>query len=562
MEKILGFFLLLGGIGLFLFGINFMSKGLENLAGSKLRVFLEKMTSTGFWAVIAGTVTTVLIQSSGATSVMAISFVNANLMNLSQALYVMLGANIGTTVTAQIIAFKIESIAPLILFIGAVMYLFMKDDLMRRIGGVVLGFGLLFVGIYLMGDAVNSLGLEAMIKEFLDTFSNPVFCLLFGIVITAVIQSSSASIGILQVLAMQSAAQIELAAVFYIILGMNIGACSPVILSSMGGNRSCRKSAISCLIAKALGAVIFIVIFLLFRQMIGFIESLSPGDVSRQIANLHLIFNLVSTVFLFPFVPAITSMLNRLIPDDPEAEKTAQKLLYINSETMIAPIAVSILQVKMEIMRMADLASMNLHNATEAFINRDEHRRESVLESEKTVDYLFHELTGVLVSLHNRNLDGKEYEQIGMMFRVVSDIERISDHAENIVEYMSYFPSSKSDALPFSAEAFSELKQIIEGTLATLDLAIQIYNDNAFDLLDKVSELEEQVDVMQDQFIQNHIDRLKVKQCDPRFGVIFTDMVTDLERCSDHAINIAFAIKGEKTSMKINYAYGLTRTNS
>ncbi|MBQ9374953.1 MAG: Na/Pi cotransporter family protein, partial [Ruminococcus sp.] len=355
-----GIFLLLGGIALFLYGINFMSASLKEAAGDKLRSVLSKMTGNGAVSVLVGTGTTALIQSSGATSVMAIGFVNAGMLSVSQSLYIMLGANIGTTITAQIIAFKVETIAPLILFVGMILYNYIKSRIVNRIGGVILGFGMLFVGIYLIKLSTDMLHLDKIMCDFLNNFTNPLLSVLFGVVFTSVIQSSSASIGILQVLMSSSAvaAGMGLKEVIYIIIGMNIGAIAPVILASFSGNKTCRQAAVAGVLAKVFGSAFFIVLYLCLPIMYNWIVDLTPNDVSRQIANMHLLFNIVSTICVFPCVNAITRLVEKLIPQDTADEFSSEKLLYLNPDVMSNP-PVAVVQAKQELIRMATLTYNN-----------------------------------------------------------------------------------------------------------------------------------------------------------------------------------------------------------
>lgn len=556
MEYLSGFFLLLGGIGLFLYGISFMTQSLEKAAGDNLRTILEKMTSKGIFALLVGTAVTVLIQSSGATSVMVVGFVNAGLMNLAQSLYIMLGANIGTTITGQIIAFKITAIAPLILFIGMVLYMFVKKPILQKIGGVILGFGMLFVGIYIMGMAVDALALESVVSAFLNTFSNPLLSLLFGFVITAIIQSSSASIGILQVIFAASAIPAEqLNTVFYIILGMNIGACSPVVIASLGSNTNCKQSALANFMSKVISAVLFMVFVMMVPRFSQFIVNLSPNSVARQIANFHTLFNIISSAVLFPFVGIISKLVAKIIPDDESDENEPKKLLYINSDTMLTP-SIAVTQVKREVIRMAEMTYKNIKLALKSFFNGDVSITEKVFETEKTINFLNHEITAFLIQLYGKNITPKELENVAMMFHVVADIERIGDHAENIAEYAI---ESKNMNVDFNEVALKELKEISEKSIEVFKKAIDVYNNEMFDELPVVSGMEEHVDDLQKKCIEDHIERLKKGHCSPRSGVIFTDMVSDMERCADHAINIAYSINGEKSSVQVKKSYILVR---
>ena len=556
---ITGTFLLLGGVALFLYGINFMSHSLEEAAGDNLRGVLQRMTKNGVMAVGVGALVTALIQSSGATSVMVLGFVTADMMNLSQALFTMLGANIGTTVTAQIIAFKIVDIAPLILFVGMLMYMFIHQKIVKKIGGVVLGFGLLFVGIYLMNEAVDRLNLSTLVSGYLQEFNHPLLSMTFGLLITSIIQSSSASIGILQVLVASGVTGgLGLGSLMYMILGMNIGAVAPVVIASFAGNKRSKSVAFAAFVAKVLGTLIFLIIYWLIPNgLIGFLERLSPNDISRQIANLHLMFNLVASLLLCPLVGVIVKITDKLFPIPPQDETVSQKLIYISPDSLLSP-SIAITQTKREIMRMAHLTSDNLHAATDAFFDPKGKDMATVFETEKIINYLNHTISAFLVKLHGERLPEKDLQKVGMMFHVISDIERIGDHAENIAEYVEIL-QEKGNLI--SDIGCAELKTMSDHSVAVFDLALKVYDEERFDLLQTVSDMEEEVDDLQDQLTENHIKRLKSDSCNPRGGVMFTDMVTDLERCSDHAINIAFAIKGEKTSVEVKKTY-ITRLDT
>lgn len=544
MNILYGIFLLLGGIAMFLFGIKYMSDSLELALGGRLRRFLRMMTGTGLKAVGTGAGITALIQSSGATSILAVGFVDAGLMDLRQALYTMLGANIGTCVTAQIIAFNIQDIAPLILFLGFILTM-TKDRYANHIGAVVIGFGLLFMGIRTMGQAVTGLELDEIIAAFLDRFSSPVVSLLFGIVFTAIIQSSSASIGILQVLAISSAAAgITLDSVLYMVLGMNIGACAPIIIASLTGGRNSHCAAFSDVIAKVAGVLIFSLLINIFPAIVSGLKSISPLDISRQIANLHLLFNLVAFVAVYPLVPPICRLLQHLFPEPSEDDPTEQRMRYISNETLTLRPGVAATLAKREVIRMGNIAYDNLALAIDSTLKGDNSNLDRIMAVEKTLNFLSHEIIGFLVRLNARPLGKQESQNVGMMFHVVSDIERIGDHAENIAEYVGVM---ERDGSFFSESGLVELQEMSSTVLAAVALALEVYDKDDFDRLEDVNQLEERVDELQAILGENHLGRLKAGYCNSRSGVIFTDMISDLERCADHAMNIALAIKGEPT---------------
>ena len=547
MEQAYNVFLLLGGIGLFLFGINYMGKGLEQAAGDNLRVWLERLTTSPLKAVLVGALATAAIQSSGATMVMAVGFVNAQMMTLSQALYIMLGASIGTTITAQIIALDIDPWAPLILFIGILLTQFIKNRTAKKAGAIVLGFGILFVGINLMGDAVKAMELGGLVASFLHNVHNPVLSLLFGAVFTLVIQSSSASVGILQVIVASSlGASMGLEEVVYMIMGMNVGAVAPLVLSALSGNRLSKRAAASQTAIKLLSAISFSILMLLFPAILSFVKNLSPNDVSRQVANFHTIYNSVSAVLMFPLIKPVAKLAEKLMPDSPEDEFYSRKLLYCSNDVSKSP-AIMITQAHKEIMRFADICRANLHTALESFFDRDEDKAEAVIEREKTINFLNHEINSYLVSLYGKGLHESDVSRVSTMLSVASDLERIGDLAENIAEYTQIAASNKAK---FSPAALDDLGEMAEKVEYMVDLSMKCYDKEDRELLAEARAVEEQVDAMQEEKTENHIERLKAEICDPRGGVVYTDMVSDLERISDHATNIAEGILGINASIE------------
>ena len=547
MEQAYNVFLLLGGIGLFLFGISYMGKGLEQAAGDNLRVWLEKLTTSPLKAVLVGALATAAIQSSGATMVMAVGFVNAQMMTLSQALYIMLGASIGTTITAQIIALDIDPWAPLILFIGILLTQFIKNRTAKKAGAIILGFGILFVGINLMGDAVKAMELGGLVASFLHNVHNPVLSLLFGALFTLVIQSSSASVGILQVIVASSlGASMGLEEVVYMIMGMNVGAVAPLVLSALSGNRLSKRAATSQTAIKLLSAISFSILMLIFPAIIAFVKNLSPNDVSRQVANFHTIYNSVSAVLMFPLIKPVAKLAEKLMPDSAEDEFYSRKLLYCSNDVSKSP-AIMITQAHKEIMRFADICRANLHTALESFFDRDEDKAEAVIEREKTINFLNHEINSYLVSLYGKGLHESDVSRVSTMLSVASDLERIGDLAENIAEYTQIAASNKAK---FSPAALDDLGEMAEKVEYMVDLSMKCYDKEDRELLAEARAVEEQVDAMQEEKTENHIERLKAEICDPRGGVVYTDMVSDLERISDHATNIAEGILGINASIE------------
>ena len=547
MEQAYNVFLLLGGIGLFLFGISYMGKGLAQAAGDNLRVWLEKLTTSPLRAVLVGALATAAIQSSGATMVMAVGFVNAQMMTLSQALYVMLGASIGTTITAQIIALDIDPWAPLILFIGILLTQFIKNRKAKKAGAIVLGFGILFVGINLMGDAVKAMELGGLVGSFLHNVHNPILAILFGCLFTLVIQSSSAAVGILQVLVASSlGTSLNLEEVVFMIMGMNIGAVAPLVISSLSGNRLSKRAAASQTAIKVLSAVLFSILMLIFPLIISFVKNLSPNDVSRQVANFHTIYNTLCAVLMFPLIKPVANMAEKLMPDSAEDEFYSRKLLYCTNDVSKSP-AIMITQAHKEIVRFADICRANLHTALESFFERNEDKAETVIEREKTINFIHHEINSYLVSLYGKGLHEDDVSRVSTMLSVASDLERIGDLAENIAEYTQ---TAASNRAKFSDGGLQDLGEMAERVEYMVDLSMKAYDKEDRALLEEARVVEESVDDMQETKTENHIERLKANICDPRGGVIYTDMVSDLERIADHAMNIAEGILGITASIE------------
>jgi phosphate:Na+ symporter len=542
MEYAYNIFLLLGGIGMFLFGINFMSLNLELAAGDNLRLFLEKFTKKPLSALLIGAGTTAAIQSSGATMVMTANFVNAKMMDLTKALYVMLGASIGTTITAQIIAFDIDSWAPLILFIGAVLYLFFKDRLIRRIGGIVLGFGILFEGINLMGMAITALELGSIVKAFLANFSNPVLAILFGFVFTFIIQSSSAAIGILQVVAMAQPGAFTLGDLVFLILGMNLGALAPLLIFSFKGGADTSRVTFSQTCAKTLSVVIFAVVTALIPQIPNAVQYIAGDSLARGIADFHLLYNIVAAFIIFPLIPSVAKLGYKVFPRDPNADKTSRKLLYLTTEAIDTKNHIIVLSMaRREIIRFAELCTDNLKLAIRSFFERNESLSEQVSEMEKTINVLCHEINVALVKIYGSKMPERELARVAAMFNVVSDYERIADHAENISEYTVTIKDTRAN---LSESAFDDLHRMTERVLKIIDVAEQAYTTEDHTYLGMAREIEDSVDALQEELIDNHIARMGEGTCDPRGGVIYTDLVSDLERIADHAMNISESILG------------------
>ncbi|MCU6763149.1 Na/Pi-cotransporter II-related protein [uncultured Roseburia sp.] len=532
-------FSLLGGVGLFLLGMSIMSTGLRNACGDNLQIILEHATKNKVIAVLVGLGMTMLIQSSSATDVMVIGFVNSAMMNLSQAIGVIMGANIGTTVTAQITAFNLSAITPLLLFAGAVMYLFVKRSIIRHIGSVIMGFGMLFQGISLMKLAIAPLSESEGFIDFLSTLNNPALALVFGVAFTALLQSSSSSTVIFQAFAIQGLLSYDVAV--YLVIGAAIGSVTPNLLAALTANRNGKRAAILNLLFNLIRAGILVALINIFPMLLTFIQNLSPGDVGRQIANTHTIFAIIAVLIELPFANKIVKLSQKIIPVKPEETQKSKdrSLQYMTQITKLTPV-VALNQAQLEITRMGKLAAENLQLALNEFFNNSTAKMLDIKEREETVDILNRCISDEMAELRSMELTSENIKKVSMMTIAQTDIERLSDHAENIIEYVDKLRSKKACISP---EALEELKDMAQNTMKAVHLSLDIFSSENYDLLSEIEEIESVVDRQEKTFIDNHIERLMRSDCTPISGIIFSDLVTDLERCSDHAINIAYSLK-------------------
>ena len=532
-------FSLLGGIGLFLFGMTIMSSGLKNACGNNLQNILEKATTNRAVAIFVGIAVTILIQSSSATDVMVIGFVNAGLMSLMQAVGVIMGANIGTTVTAQITAFNMTTFAPLILFVGAIMYLFIKKSLVKHIGEIIMGFGMLFTGIGIMKAAIVPLSQTAGFKTLMSGLDNPALALLFGIAFTALLQSSSSSTVIFQTFAVQGLLGYRTAV--YLVIGAAIGSVTPNLLASLTTNRNGKRAALINLTFNIIRAAVLITLISLVPGILDMIQSISPDNIGRQIANTHTIFAIIAVLIEAPFASKIIKLTEKILPVLPEElEQIEDRKLQFMINTKNVPVKIAMNQAQREIVRMGRISVKNLRRSLECFFDYNPEKAARVREKEESVNILNHTIADEMAELRSREMDPTDVRRVSMMSIAVTDIERLSDHAENIVEYTEDMLKAKSS---MTEDALDELRHMTEVTLEAVELSIDIFETEDYSRLDRIEELESEVDDMQTELVNNHVKRLLANNCEPLAGVVFTDIVTDLERCSDHAINIAYALK-------------------
>ena len=532
-------FTLLGGVGLFLYGMSIMSTGLRNACGEKLKTVLEHSTKNKCLSVLVGILVTMVIQSSSATDVMVIGFVNSGMMNLSQAIGVILGANIGTTITAQITAFNISAYAPLILFIGAILYLFVDKPIIKHAGAVIMGFGMLFEGVALMKMAIAPLASTPAFIALISGLHNPLVTVLFGVAFTALLQSSSSATVIFQAFAMEGIINYHTAV--YLCIGAAIGSVTPNILASLTTNRNGKRTALLNLTFNILRAAYLMTLLAVFPGIFDLIQSLSPDNIGRQIANTHTIFAIVAVVSLLPVSEYIVKLTQKILPVRPEETRVIEqrKLVYMNNIGDVSS-AKALALAQKEITRMGEIALGNLRMAILSFFDQSAERDVLVEETEETIDYLEHAILSKMVELRTLDINPADLEKISRMTLAVSDIERLSDHADNILEYAVQIRTGKAI---ISAEASKELHSMCETTLKSVELCLEIFEKQEYTRLAEAEKLEDQVDKAKEQLIHNHVKRFMDSACEPRGGVLFCDMVNDLERCSDHAINIATALR-------------------
>ena len=525
---------LLGGLGLFIYGMKIMGDGLENAAGDGLKSILEKVTKNPIIAVIVGAIVTAVIQSSSATTVMVVGFVNAGLMNLAQAAGIIMGANIGTTITAQLVAFKLDQIAPLFVFCGALMVMFSKKKKGKDIGNIILGFGILFVGMGQMSSAMKPLTQLPIFNEIIGTVGGYWYLgIIAGAIITAVLQSSSATTGILVALA--TAGAIDIKAALPIVFGCNIGTCITAMLASIGTTKTARKAAILHLIFNLGGTIIFIPVLL--SGILGdAVSVISPGDVSRQIANAHTVFNVVNTAIMLPLTGLLIKTVNMIIPGDDDDEKLGPK--YIDDRLLETPV-IAAGQVAKETLRMANKAKKGLDLSIEAFESNDEKLIQKVYENEIVINSLNEAITNYLVKLSKCELSDKEQSIVAATFHVINDIERIGDHAENIADLTLQKINKK---LEYSEDAIKQVKNMYKKTSESLEVAINSYANKDIDKAKEVNAIEMEVDKMQKKYRDLHIKRLYDGTCNAYAGAIFLDLLSNLERISDHSMNIAESV--------------------
>lgn len=532
---------LFGGLALFLYGMQMMSTGLEAAAGNRMKSILEKLTSNRIKGVLVGAAITAVIQSSSATTVMVVGFVNSGLMTLKQAVWVIMGANIGTTITGQLIALDIGAIAPLFAIAGVAAIMFVKNEKVHHISSIFAGLGILFMGMDMMGAAMSPLKDSEAFISLMTKFDNPLIGILVGALFTAVIQSSSASVGILQALA--STGMIPLSSAVFVLFGQNIGTCITAVLASIGMKVNAKRTTVIHLLFNIIGTVLFTVICLV-TPYVQWIEALTPGDAVAQIANAHTVFNIVTTILLLPFGTYMADLAVRILPDSKKAEDEDLRLKYIRSfesSYAIGHSAVAVSQVRDEVNRMRDMVGKNINDAFDYLINYDEKLRKKVAEREEYIDFLNKGISEYIVSLMASEMNMSDSRKINGYYAIISNMERIGDHAINLAEYGD---DMKKWEIEFSDTVKEELSEMKQQCLAALDNLKDVSSENVERILSQAVMIEQKTDDMRDKYFKKQMQRLKKGKCKPQSGIVFSEILTDFERMGDHALNIAQLYRG------------------
>ena len=530
---------LLGGLALFLYGMQMMSAGLEAAAGNRMKRILEKLTVNRFLGVLVGAGITAAIQSSSATTVMVVGFVNSGMMTLRQAVWIIMGANIGTTVTGLLIALDVGALAPLLAFVGVALVVFLKKPILHHWGQIIAGLGVLFLGMGMMSDAMAPLRESEFFINLMTQMSNPLLGILVGMVFTAIIQSSSASVGILQTLA--SSGLIGLHSAAFILFGQNIGTCITAVLASIGTSRNAKRTTIIHLLFNVIGTVIFTTICIL-TPLTDLFESLLPTSPAGQIAALHTTFNITTTLLLLPFGTQLAKIAERILPDRASDNVNQRRLLYIkpvdhtHEQHRIGTSAIAINGISRELNRMAEIVENNVRESFLTVLDGTPKRLPAVEDTEETIDFLNKEISSYISSVIVYETNEADSARISAFFKISGNLERIGDHAMNISEYTKLMEQKKID---FSEDTKAEIRQMQTVSLEAMQLIYPLESITAA-RLEKIAQLEQKIDDMTDAMRQNQLQRMHAGADES--AVIYSELLTDFERIGDHILNIGEAM--------------------
>ena len=537
--KITDFFSLLGGLALFLYGMQMMSNGLEAAAGNKMKQILEKLTANRFLGVLVGAGITAVIQSSSATTVMVVGFVNSGMMTLKQAVWIIMGANIGTTITGQLIALDVGELAPLFAFAGVALIVFVKKQKVHHYGLIVAGLGILFIGMEMMSGAMMPLRESEAFVSLMTKFSNPVLGILAGAVFTAVIQSSSASVGILQALA--GSGLIGLSNAVYVLFGQNIGTCITAILAAIGTSRNAKRTTVIHLMFNLIGTVLFTVVCIA-TPLTALVESITPDSVASQIANMHTLFNIVTTLLLLPFGNYLAKAAVRILPEKQDEQADVMHMEFIHPmetkrDTQIGLSAIAVTSIKREIHRMIDMAKENVEASFQGVKAGTTENLETVKEREEYIDFLNKEISKYISKVLVNESNPRDSQYISALFKVCGNVERIGDHAMNICGYTKLI---EKQGIVFSQEVRVEIDEMQKVCIKALDFLNEIHHnqeDNNQDVK-AIEKIEQQIDDMTDDYRQKQLVRMQKGTCSEEGCIIYSEMLTDFERIGDHILNI------------------------
>lgn len=542
IENILS---LIGGLALFLYGMHQMGYGLEMAAGDRMQAILEKLTSNRFIGILVGAGITALIQSSSATTVMVIGFVNSGLMKLDKAVWVIMGANIGTTITGQLIALDISAIAPIFAIVGTIMIAFMKNKRVNSIGEIIGGLGILFIGMGMMSSAMTPLQNEPQFINMMATFSNPLLGILAGAVFTAVIQSSSASIGILQ--SMAAAGIIPLQSAVFVLFGQNIGTCITSLLASLSANRNAKRATLVHFLFNVIGTVIFVSLCMIL-PFTDWVAQFTGSNIMAQIANVHTIFNITTTILLLPFGKWLADVTYKIIPlKDDEREDIME--LTLLSDQRFGSALVAMTSLKKELIQMLVLTKKSLKLTYDVFIDGKKLNREKIDRNEEIIDRINFDINKFMADATSLNMQEGESAKCNAMLKLSVDIERIGDHIVNLAEY-AYMLNMKE--ISFDESIIKELDKLYENLNTVQNILLEEDVFEKQELFEQIAQFEEQADVDTANFRANQIERLKKKTTDPKAGIIYSEMLTDLERISDYLMNVAEGCNAMHLSLKEN----------
>ncbi len=528
---------LLGGLGLFLYGMQMMSNGLEAAAGNKMKRILERLTSNRILGVVVGAIITAVIQSSSATTVMVVGFVNSGMMTLQQAVWIIMGANIGTTITGQLIALDVGAIAPLFAFLGVAMIVFVKKEKIHHFGKIIAGLGILFIGMDMMSSSMVPLRESEAFVSLMTRFSNPILGILAGAIFTAIIQSSSASVGILQALA--SSGVIGLPQAVYVLFGQNIGTCITALLAAIGTSRNAKRTTIIHLSFNIIGTILFTVICMV-TPFVPLMESLTP-NVASQIANTHTIFNITTTLLLLPFGRKLAKMATKILPDLPEEKEDTMHLEFIQpiipienrGETKIGISAIAINAIRNELVRMTKMTKENISLSFEAVKSGKTTLLEDVRDREEYIDFLNKEISKYISRMLVKERNPKDSQYMSALFKVCGNLERIGDHAVNICEYTKRI---EERGIVFSPEVIQQIGQMRDICGKAMDMVLSVENNG--NNLKAIEDTEQKIDDMTEDFRKKQIDRMQAGTCSDEGCVLYSEMLTDFERIGDHILNI------------------------